>query len=310
MYCYSCYSCTYSLGCWGTLRHFDGSWAILSHDPHTWPLSPHHSRLSRCLWTSRCAWIYNLSSSTNPPSTPFSEDTFILLDALEADLDFLIDLRPSICVEIGWVVMHFGHRTQHSHYFFWHLPMLLRSGSGCVSVFVQKILSGLPNREIRISIWTTIHYPNGKLTWPSTVHICTDINPQALRLTDSTFQKNSLPVPNLVHTSLLNSLRLESSVDLLLFNPPYVETSTEEYVEATGGLIEASWAGGVSGMELTNQLLESLNRLLSPSRGVLYLVAVKENKPQEILERMNQRGFDAQVCFDGTSWIDSTSLTR
>lgn len=80
-----------------------------------------------------------------------------------------------------------------------------------------------------------------------------------------------------------------------------METSTEEYVEATGGLIEASWAGGVSGMELTNQLLESLNRLLSPSRGVLYLVAVKENKPQEILERMNQRGFHAQVCFDGTS---------
>ncbi|EGG13062.1 uncharacterized protein MELLADRAFT_32299 [Melampsora larici-populina 98AG31] len=176
-----------------------------------------------------------------------AEDTFILLDALEADLDFLKALKPLICVEIG-------------------------SGSGCVSVFAQKILSGIP-----------------------TLHICTDINSKALTVTDSTFQKNSLSTPNLVRTSLLNSLRLQSSVDLLLFNPPYVETSTEEFEQATQGHIEASWAGGANGMELTNQLLDSLPSILSPNRGVLYLVAIKQNKPEEIVLRMRNCGFDARI---------------
>lgn len=172
-----------------------------------------------------------------------------MLDALEADLDFLKALRPLICVEIG-------------------------SGSGCVSVFAQKILSetGIP-----------------------TLHICTDINPKALEVTNSTFQQNSLSTPNLVRTSLLNSLRLQSSVDLLLFNPPYVETSTEEYEQAAQGYIEASWAGGANGMELTNQLLDSLPKILSPNRGVLYLVAIKQNKPEEIVLRMRNCGFDARI---------------
>ncbi|KAG0146837.1 hypothetical protein CROQUDRAFT_670889 [Cronartium quercuum f. sp. fusiforme G11] len=176
-----------------------------------------------------------------------AEDTFILLDALEADSDFLHSLKPLICVEIG-------------------------SGSGCVSVFAQKMLSRIP-----------------------TIHICTDINPKALQATNSTFHQNALPTPNLIRTSLTSSLRLNEMIDLLLFNPPYVPTSNEEYEGATSGFIEASWAGGPIGMTLTNHLLNSLNQLLVPGRGVLYMVAVKENKPEEIIDRMRTRGFDARI---------------
>ncbi|OCB91164.1 hypothetical protein A7U60_g1572 [Sanghuangporus baumii] len=43
------------------------------------------------------------------------EDTFILLDALEADVEELLEAKPRICLEIG-------------------------SGSGCVSTFAAKIL--------------------------------------------------------------------------------------------------------------------------------------------------------------------------
>ena len=37
-----------------------------------------------------------------------SEDTFILLDALEQDVDELRDLQPRVCLEIGQVSLHFG----------------------------------------------------------------------------------------------------------------------------------------------------------------------------------------------------------
>ncbi|QRW19022.1 S-adenosyl-L-methionine-dependent methyltransferase [Rhizoctonia solani] len=48
-----------------------------------------------------------------------SEDTFLLLDALEDDADHLRSLKPSVCVEIG-------------------------SGSGCVSAFLGRILGNEP----------------------------------------------------------------------------------------------------------------------------------------------------------------------
>lgn len=46
--------------------------------------------------------------------------------------------------------------------------------------------------------------------------------------------------------------RLNGMVDVLLFNPPYVPTESEE-IDGNG--IEVSWAGGKDGMEVTNRLL-------------------------------------------------------
>jgi len=124
-----------------------------------------------------------------------------------------------------------------------------------------------------------------------------NINPSALNATASTFTRNKLPRPNLIQTSLLECLRLDQMVELLLFNPPYVETEDEEYEDARGNqAISASWAGGSDGMRLTNHLLDDLDRILHPQRGILYLVAVKENKPDEIVKRMQDSGFSAVVA--------------
>ncbi|KAI7937405.1 hypothetical protein MJO29_014720 [Puccinia striiformis f. sp. tritici] len=148
-----------------------------------------------------------------------------------------------------------------------------KSGSGCVSVFIQQIFCSI-----------------------STLHFCTDINPLALRASAFTFTQNGLPQPNLIQTSLVECLRLGKMIELLIFNPPYVETEDEEYADARGDLtISASWAGGSDGMKLTNQLLDKLDCILHPQRGILYLVAVKENKPDEIIKRMVDSGFKAVV---------------
>lgn len=67
-------------------------------------------------------------------------------------------------------------------------------------------------------------------------------------------------------------------VDVLIFNPPYVPTPSEE---VCGRGIEAAWAGGRLGREVIDKFLPKIPTLLSPS-GVCYLLLVQDNKPTEI----------------------------
>ena len=53
--------------------------------------------------------------------------------------------------------------------------------------------------------------------------------------------------------------RLRHSVDILLFNPPYVPTDSDEADEAQQGAnIAGAWAGGQDGMAVTDILLDQV----------------------------------------------------
>lgn len=81
--------------------------------------------------------------------------------------------------------------------------------------------------------------------------------------------------------------RLAGSIDLLLFNPPYVETDEAEYETSTLSMPEkllyASWAGGKLGMQVTQQVLDMLPRLLAV-KGSLLLVAAHCNHPETLIQ--------------------------
>jgi len=65
---------------------------------------------------------------------------------------------------------------------------------------------------------------------------CTDINPRATECTQKISKSNNNPVEAI--TSDLHqcfSDRLHGNVDLLVFNPPYVVTPTEEVDSFTAG---------------------------------------------------------------------------
>jgi len=79
---------------------------------------------------------------------------------------------------------------------------------------------------------------------------------------------------------------LRSKVDLLLFNPPYVPTPSEEVCE---GGIAAAWAGGERGREVLDRFLTEIPLYLS-ERGVFYLVTVIENDPKEIADILSKKG--------------------
>ncbi|KAH7927416.1 hypothetical protein BV22DRAFT_1007089 [Leucogyrophana mollusca] len=148
-----------------------------------------------------------------------------------------------------------------------HPPLIcleIGSGSGCVSAFLGTILG------------------------PSVaIHLSTDINQHASSCTLATGRQNKIIIDP-VTCSLAQPLltRLTRSVDILLFNPPYVPTDTEEAsIAQGGGGIAGAWAGGASGMEITDRFLKDVDGLLS-DRGKLYLVALKQNDVSGICSRM------------------------
>lgn len=188
-----------------------------------------------------------------------AEDTFLFLDALEQESDYLEKLRPLVCLEIG-------------------------SGSGCVSTFVSSILKS------------------------DTFYLCTDINNKAAFATKTTATLNGTDV-NPIITDLVGGLlpRLEHSIDLILFNPPYVVTDSTEV--ASRDMIARSWAGGEKGREVMDRIFPLIPQLLS-AEGVFYLVVIQENKPDEIKSLMSSLGLEMEAVLMRKAGIERLMILK
>ncbi|KAN0016073.1 hypothetical protein ACTFIU_006026 [Dictyostelium citrinum] len=143
------------------------------------------------------------------------------------------------------------------------------SGSGFVITFLAKMLGS-----------------DG-----SKYYMSTDINPKAAIASSKTSSENNVHL-DVLNTSFVSSIeRLKGSIDILLFNPPYVPTPSEEVNE--GGIV-ASWAGGINGREVIDKLLPQIPSILS-KKGFFYIVLVQENKPKQVISILGEYGFNYKV---------------
>ncbi|KAL1305657.1 hypothetical protein AAFC00_007251 [Neodothiora populina] len=96
------------------------------------------------------------------------------------------------------------------------------------------------------------------------------------------------------------------SIDVLIFNPPYVPSelpdlerhgryntmdaalSSTEAFERDSHMLALSYAGGADGMEITDRLLDQLPTVLSKDRGVAFVLLCSQNKPEQVKERIRQ----------------------
>lgn len=122
-----------------------------------------------------------------------------------------------------------------------------------------------------------------------------DLNPFACQFTEETAKRNKTHVA-VIQMDLDLMLKRENCIDLLLFNPPYVVTATEElnHQGRDGSFLHLAWAGGVKGREVTDRLLRHVGSLLS-QKCLFYLVVIEENDPKEISNMMSLQGFQGEV---------------
>ncbi|RDW67736.1 hypothetical protein BP6252_09132 [Coleophoma cylindrospora] len=102
------------------------------------------------------------------------------------------------------------------------------------------------------------------------------------------------------------------SVDVLIFNPPYVPTpdlpalpgaedGEQTSYEVDSHLLALSYAGGADGMETTDRLLDDLPNILSKDRGCAYILLCAQNKPEEVKNRVKGLDMNFSVETVGTS---------
>ncbi|KAI7811536.1 methyltransferase N6AMT1 [Triplophysa rosa] len=157
------------------------------------------------------------------------------------------------------------------------------SGSGVVSAFLASVVGS------------------------DAVYLCTDINLTAAHCTLETSQRNGLELQPIV-TDLVECLlpRLNGKVDVLVFNPPYVVTPSEE-VGSCG--IEASWAGGIWGREVMDRFFPMIPQLLS-DHALFYLVTVSDNNPEEIVALLGEIGLKGETCLSRQAGRERLSVLR
>ncbi|GMR38332.1 hypothetical protein PMAYCL1PPCAC_08527 [Pristionchus mayeri] len=161
-----------------------------------------------------------------------AEDSFLLMDAIEKDLEAIKSINPRIAMEIG-------------------------VGSGVISTFLAKALPSL-----------------------SLLSLGTDVNADACEAAKTTAEMNGVNL-EVVRCDLVSAFlpRLAESIDILLFNPPYVPTDEEE-VDASD--LARCWAGGERGINTLQRLLPIVHHLLTIG-GFFYLVALRENGIEQLL---------------------------
>jgi release factor glutamine methyltransferase len=186
-----------------------------------------------------------------------SEDTFLFLDALELDINFLNNLKPLVIVEIG-------------------------SGSGLVINFLAKNLKN------------------------NAIYMSTDFNSNACLATQKTSIQNKNDFIDQINCDLIGPIqsRLEKSIDVLLFNPPYVVTESNEL---GFGDLRAAWAGGKKGREVMDRLFPLIDFILSPT-GVFYLVCIKPNQIDEIEKLLS--GFKMTILMNRKAGIENLFVLK
>ncbi|KAH9421683.1 HemK methyltransferase member 2 [Dermatophagoides pteronyssinus] len=192
-----------------------------------------------------------------------AEDTFLLIDALEQDIETIIRLKPLICLEIG-------------------------TGSGSVITSLAKKLG--PNKCF---------------------YLATDLNGEALECSRKCFEYNTL-IDNLhpIRCNLSQAFRSDLLSDLIVFNPPYVPTDSNESLESSD-IIAAAWAGGKDGRQIIDRFIdETLVNHLNRPNGLAYLVALEQNRIDDIIHRAKQNNFKCQRILTRRCGIEKLSILK
>lgn len=148
-------------------------------------------------------------------------------------------------------------------------------GSGSITSFVQKYILS------------------------KSIFIGTDINPYACKTMLKTIslnnEKDGKPVLiDSCQMNLTSSLR-NNQTNILIFNPPYVPTSTIpniKNIKIDSDWLKFSYCGGDNGMTITWKVLNNLEKILDKNLGVAYILFCARNKPNDVAKYMEKKNWN------------------
>ena len=237
-----------------------------------------------------------------------ADDTFLLLDALEVDVLRSWNALQKERIEIGEGKGVMEVRT-----------LELGVGSGVNTVKIGQLLQPCLSLDSTSPVANVSCY-------------ATDINPDAITIAEGTMKANGFgnvlvndgeevktegcsaspnqPIFTLKLIDLCGAPGAkpelnkdigrwygEEGFDFLIFNPPYVPTPQDEvgiFNDQNCSGIEASWAGGEDGRYVIDRALPEIARVMRKG-GVVYMITVDENRPEEVLGVMESLGFKGEV---------------
>ncbi|MCJ1316482.1 S-adenosylmethionine-dependent methyltransferase [Xylographa vitiligo] len=215
-----------------------------------------------------------------------AEDSYLLLDTLSA------------ASEVQYLREHFGaDQTSTSP-----VPLVLEvgTGSGVVIAFISANAQNLFGRADVFSLGIDINEHACHATKETVRRACENSQGRAES------QSGHGTFIGALQADLTSAMK-PAMVDMLVFNPPYVPTSElpeaplsghkddfnsaakHEKFDEDSQLLSLSYAGGKDGMEVTNRLLDQLPQLLS-ERGVAYILLCQQNRPEEVIKRIQTWG--------------------
>ncbi|OHT07935.1 hypothetical protein TRFO_05052 [Tritrichomonas foetus] len=151
------------------------------------------------------------------------------------------------------------------------------SGSGYVTAYASRFLKSIKKNSI---------------------HFTTDININCCKKTIELCKNNNVDV-NTICDCFANSLR--GPFDVIIFNPPYVETPPDELKQAQDERgIAASWAGGVDGADVIYDFLNFW--IQHPEKTaknfIIILLITQVNRPAKLRRFCKRNNLSYQTILD------------
>ena len=213
-----------------------------------------------------------------------AEDSFLLVDTLSSS------------PETAYLKERFSKNSysEHNTQLASPTPLVLEigPGSGVILAFITAHAKTIFGRADVLTFGVDVNNFACKATGETVTRACRENNTQAL---------NSGVYLGTLNGDLSAAIR-PGTVDLLIFNPPYVPTSPlpqsrdltfDKALDALGTrheedsyLLSLSYAGGVDGMEVTDRLMQQIPSLLNMDRGVAYILLCKQNRPEDVIQRV------------------------
>lgn len=207
-----------------------------------------------------------------------AEDSYLLLDTLSSDS------------ESAFLRSRFDHASSPAP------PLVLEVGvgSGVVLAFVAANAYSIMGRHDVLTLGTDINSFACKAASQTVRHAVEERTDQRSIFVD------------VVNGDLATAIR-PHSIDVFIFNPPYVpaelpdlsrhtdyntlaDGKSKTSFEQDSYLLELSYAGGEDGMVVTDRMLEQIPEILSKDRGVAYVLLCAQNKPETVKQSIRDWG--------------------